>query len=113
MPKDQWRWRLLIRTPEFVAAKELAAAAAKLIAKGKPAEVNQVKLETIDEGRCVQMLHIGPYDREGDTVAGMGAFAGEHGLKFAGPHHEIYISDPRRVAPEKLKTILRLPVAPA
>jgi hypothetical protein len=58
------------------------------------------------------MLHVGPYEREGDTVAVMGAFAGQHGLKFAGPHHEIYISDPRRMAPEKLKTILRLPVAP-
>ena len=95
-----------------MAAPELAEAAAKLIAKGKPADVKQVKLATIDEGRCVQMLHVGPYEREGDTVAVMGAFAGQHGLKFAGPHHEIYISDPRRMAPEKLKTILRLPVAP-
>jgi len=110
IPKDQWRWQLMIRTPEFVAAPELAEAAAKLIAKGKPADVKQVKLATIDEGRCVQMLHVGPYEREGDTVAVMGAFAGQHGLKFAGPHHEIYISDPRRMAPEKLKTILRQPM---
>ena len=113
IPPDEWPWRLLIRTPEFVADTELTEAAAKLIAKGKPAEVKQVKLETIDEGRCVQMLNVGPYEREGDSVAVMCAFAGRHGLKFAGPHHEIYISDPRRVAPAKLKTILRLPVAPA
>ena len=110
IPKDQWRWQLMIRTPEFVAETEVAEAAAKLIAKGKPADVKQVKLETIDEGRCVQMLHVGPYEREGDTVAVMGAFAGQHGLKFAGPHHEIYISDPRRMAPEKLKTVLRQPM---
>lgn len=108
--KDQWRWKLMIRTPEFVKPAELEQAVAVLRKRGKPAEVAEVRLETITEGRCVQMLHVGPYDREGDTAAVMEAFAGSKGLQFHGRHHDIYISDPRRVAPERLKTILRHPV---
>jgi hypothetical protein len=65
------------------------------------------------EGRCVQMLHVGPYEREGETVAQMQAFAESQGFKLEGLHHEIYLSDPRRVAPERLKTILRHPVTKA
>ena len=67
-------------------------------------------LQTVGEGRCVQMLHVGPYEKEHETIAIMQAFAEEQGLAFHGLHHEIYLSDPRRVAPEKLKTILRRPV---
>jgi len=113
LPPDQWRWRLLIRTPEFVRPQELEQAAATLLKKGKPNEVKEVKLEPLNEGLCVQMLHVGPYDREPESVALMKAFAAEQGLELRGPHHEIYISDPRRVAPERLKTILRVPVVKA
>jgi hypothetical protein len=108
-PKAKWRWQLLIRTPEFVAPEELAQAVAALRKRGKEGDAALVTLETIDEGRCVQMLHVGPYDREGETVALMAQFAKTQGMALVGPHHEIYISDPRRVAPEKLKTILRVP----
>ena len=111
-PKEQWRWQLLIRTPEFVTAEELARALAALRKRGKEADAAMVHLETIAEGRCVQMLHVGPYEKEGDTVAAMAQFVAGQGLRCAGPHHEIYLSDPRRVAPGKLKTILRLPVIP-
>jgi hypothetical protein len=110
VPKDQWRWRLLIRTPEFVTAGELARAVEVLKKKGKTEPVEAVRLESLAEGRCVQMLHIGPYDREDETLAVMKAHAEKHGLKFQGRHHEIYLSDPRRIPPEKLKTILRHPV---
>jgi hypothetical protein len=109
-PREQWRWRLLIRTPDFVTHAELANAAGTLRKKGKAPEASEVKLETVTEGRCVQMLHVGPYDREGDTMAVMTAFAGSKGLTLHGLHREIYISDPRRVPAEKLKTILRQPV---
>ncbi len=109
-PKDQWNWRLMIRTPPFVRQKELADAACKLIEKGKAPGADQVKLEFITEGLCVQMLHIGPYDEERRSIAVMSAFAEQQGLAFHGRHHEIYLSDPRRIAPQKLKTILRLPV---
>lgn len=68
------------------------------------------KLEGLDEGQCVQMLHLGPFDAERETIAVMRAFMDEEGLTRRGLHHEIYLSDPRRVAPERLRTILRLPV---
>jgi hypothetical protein len=90
----------MIRTPEFVKKEELKAAVATLLKRGKGAEVEEVKLETLEEGRCVQMLHVGPYDREPESIALMKAFAGDQGFKFHGQHHEIYLSDPRRVPPK-------------
>jgi hypothetical protein len=110
VPRDQWRWKLLIRTPDFVTKTDLAKATAALLKSGKPAEVKDVRLETIKEGRCVQMLHVGPYERERETVAKMRLLAEEKGLLLSGPLHEIYLSDPRRVPPERMKTILRQPV---
>jgi hypothetical protein len=110
---EKWRWQMLIRTPEFVTQADLDAAVAVLRKRGKEGDTALVRLETIDEGRCVQMLHAGPYDRETETVEAMRAFAATRALRLTGPHHEIYISDPRRIAPEKLKTILRLPAVPA
>jgi hypothetical protein len=109
-PKAQWRWKLLIRTPDFITQDDCKKAVAILLKRGKPREVEEVKLETIGEGQCAQMLHVGTYDREGETIAVMRAFAESEGVKFDGPHHEIYLSDPRRVPPEKLRTILREPV---
>ena len=90
--------------------KDLAAARAALLKKGKGPAVERVRLETIEEGRCVQILHVGPYDDEPSTIARMQAFARSRGMAPAGLHHEIYLNDPRRVAPERLKTILRQPV---
>ena len=112
IPKAQWRWKLLIRTPDFIQAKDLQAAVATLLKRGKSREVEEVKLERIDEGQCVQMLHVGPYEREHESLALMHNLALAHGLKLSGPHHEIYLSDPRRVPPERLKTILRQPARP-
>lgn len=110
VPPGQWRWRLMIRTPDFVEDGELDSAAEKLESKGKGLHAGDVKLETVGEGRCVQMLHVGPYDREPETLEVMERFAAGEGLAFHGFHHEIYLSDPRRVPPERLKTILRRPV---
>lgn len=110
VPKDQWRWKLLIRTPSFIQRRQLASTRDTLLAKGKPAEVREVKLETIHEGRCVQMLHVGPYEAEAGAISAMQAFAAEQGMRFHGLHHEIYLSDPRRVSPDRLRTILRHPV---
>ena len=105
-----WHWKLMIRVPEFIARKELKEAITSLLNKGKDAAVGRVKLETLKEGRCVQVLHVGPYTDEAETIALMKDFATEQGLTFSGLHHEIYLSDPRRVAPERLRTILRQPV---
>jgi hypothetical protein len=112
-PPEQFRWRLLIRTPEFSQPADLKQAVAALRKKGKAPEASPVKLETIREGRCVQMLHVGPYDQECGTLSVMKAFVESQGLQLACPRHEIYLTDPRRVPPERLKTILRLPVARA
>jgi hypothetical protein len=106
--RDKWRWKLLIRVPDFIGVRDLKETAARLKEKGKGDLPVEVRLETVKEGRCVQVLHTGPYAAEPATVARMEAFAGSKGLAFAGPHHEIYLSDPRRVAPEKLRTILRM-----
>lgn len=110
IPKEQWKWKLMIRTPEFITEADRKQALVALLKKGKSREVEEVKLEMIDEGRCVQMLHVGPYEKECETIALMRSFAESNGFKLAGPHNEIYLSDPRRVPPERLKTILRVPV---
>jgi len=109
-PPETWNWKLLIRTPDFVTPDELERAAATLIEKGKTEQTRQVRLEQLAEGPCVQMLHVGPYENEGHTFRQMEAFARDQGFAFHGKPHEIYLSDPRRVAPEKLKTIVRHPV---
>lgn len=106
-----WTWQLLIRVPEFITKKHLAEAVARLLERKKDEVVSQVTLETLDEGKCVQVLHVGPYTAEQTTIARMRAFAKQHGLSFKGRHHEIYLSDPRRIEAEKLRTILRQPVA--
>lgn len=108
--RGTWRWKLLIRVPDFVAAKCVTMAARMLREKGKGKDVSTVKLERIAEGRCVQMLHVGPYMAEGPTMDAMLAHAEANGLTFTGRHHEIYLSDPRRVPPGRLRTILRHPV---
>ena len=113
IPMDKWQWKLLIRTPDFINETDRQQAVATLLKKRKSCDVEEVKLETINEGQCVQMLHIGPYDREHETIALMRAFAEQKALKLVGPHHEIYLSDPRRTPPERLKTILREPVKKA
>ena len=92
---------------------ELKRAAKTLREKGKAPEADKVKLETIFEGPCVQMLHVGPYDRECETISQMLQFAEQEGYRRHGCHHEIYLSDPRRVPPDRLKTILRMSVRKA
>ena len=110
LPPEEWRWKLLMRVPDFVGGDELKKAVTVLLEKGKEPEVEQVELENMTEGECVQMLYVGPYDKESETIEQMRAFAETEGMEFSGRHHEIYLSDPRRVPPERLKTILRMPV---
>jgi len=113
LPPDEWRWNLLIRTPDFIGAADLRQAVTALVKRGKGEEAARVRLKSLTEGLCVQMLHVGPYDKECETIAVMRAFAEKQGLALSGRHHEIYLSDPRRVPPARLKTILRHPVRPA
>jgi len=110
-PSTVWSWDLMIRVPPFVTEREVGATIDGLIAKGKPADVRSVRLVDLKEGECVQMLHVGPYTAEQPTLAKMKEFADLAGRTISGRHHEIYLSDPRRVKPDKLRTILRQPVA--
>lgn len=95
LPRDQWNRKLMIRTPGFIKQKDLDKAVAAMKQKGKPPVV-EVELETIDEGGCIQMLHVGPYGDEPRTINEMMKFAASDGLSMKGPHHELYLSDPPR-----------------
>jgi hypothetical protein len=106
----EWQWRLLIRVPEFITQNEVNAAIKSVLEKGKPALAAEVKLEELSEGRCVQILHVGPYPEEKTSIEKMNALAQRNGVHLRGPHHEIYLSDPNRVPPQRLRTILRCPV---
>lgn len=112
--KSQWDWTMMIMTPEWNTA-EMFASAVEQVRKGKnPLFLDKVRLERYTEGMSVQIMHIGSYDDEGPTLAKMHSeFIPENGFIENGKHHEIYLSDPRKVSPEKLKTILRQPVKSA
>lgn len=111
VPKTDWNWRLSIRTPSRVEAPELARAAAALLDKGKTARVKDVHLHACPAHTRGQMLHVGPYEREGETFDRITAFLASEGQAPGEPCREIYLNDPRRTDPEKLKTILCLPMA--
>ncbi len=117
--KDSWKWRMMIRQPAWVTDTDLADVRAGVNvknAKKKDAptdkdHIDRVELPRFGEGRCIQVLHVGRYEDEGPILADMHQrFIPENGLKMRGLHHEIYLSDPRRIVADKLKTILRQPV---
>ena len=110
LPPEAWEWRLMIRMPDFIKPADLRVATEKLREKGKCPDVEELEFVDLAEGKCVQMLHVGPYTEEAETIQQMLAFAADEGLAPRGDHHEIYLSDPRRVEPARLKTILRQPV---
>ena len=108
--RDDWLWRLMIAQPDMVTAGDFKEALAQLREKKDPPGLEKAKLKSFTEGKAVQIMYIGPYSGEGPTIEMLHAFAGENGFKLSGKHHEIYMGDPRRSAPEKLKTIIRQPV---
>jgi hypothetical protein len=114
--KDAWSWTMLIAQPDWIDETLVAEAVAAVRAKGDrptPA-LDGLQLRELREGRSVQILHVGSYDDETPTLARLHhEWMPQHGLTFNGDHHEIYLSDARRTAPEKLRTILRQPVRSA
>jgi hypothetical protein len=105
---------MMIAQPEWVTREMVDEARAQAGAGKDLPGLPRLRLEAYHEGLSVQIMHVGPYDDEGPTIARMhGEFMPARGLVPAGKHHEIYLSDPRRVAPERLKTILRQPVREA
>jgi hypothetical protein len=111
--KSDWQWTMLILQSEHV-TPELTedARQAAVRKKGLPG-IDRVRLERYTEGRAAQVVHRGPYSAEGPTIEGLHRFIAGQGLVLRGKHHEIYLGDPARTAPEKLRTIIRQPVAPA
>lgn len=109
--KDEaWKWTLMVMQPKHITTKMYQEAVQQLKEKkGNPA-LERLRFESFHEGLCLQMMHIGPYSEEPRTVEKMRAFAQENGYVFRGKHHEIYLGDPRRSKPEKLRTVLRHPV---
>lgn len=109
--KDNWWYRLMILQPELLSEALLEEALAQIRKKkGDAPALSRVRLETFTEGLCVQVLHLGPYASEPATVARLEEFAQANGLQMSGRHHEIYLGNPLRAEPEKLRTILRHPV---
>src|SRR5690606_27165315 len=110
--KSSWRWTLLLLQPERIDAAFVEQARDAVRAKKAPPRLDGIRFESLDGGLCVQTLHVGSFDEEGPVLARMhNEFIPVNGLRMTGRHHEIYLSDPRRAAPEKLRTILRQPVA--
>ncbi|WP_067175966.1 GyrI-like domain-containing protein [Microtetraspora niveoalba] len=111
--RDQWRWTMMIMQPPQADGAMFDAAVATARKKKPSAPIDRVRLETLHEGWCGQILHVGPYSTEAATVGRLHAFLEEGGHAINGRHHEIYLSMPGRTAPEKMKTIIRYPVTPA
>lgn len=111
--KEDFEWISMIRLPDFVTQKDFEWAKQEA-ARKKNLDVSSAQFMTYEEGLCVQCMHVGSYDSEPATIAAMDEFARKEGyvpdLSARRPHHEIYLSDPRRTAPERLKTIIRHPI---
>lgn len=112
VPLDRWRWRLRMPVPEFVGEADVEAAKTAAMERRPLEAIREVELRRLPGGTCVQTLHVGPYETEPETGARMDEFMEAQGLTRApdAVHHEIYLSDPRRAAPETLRTILRVGV---
>jgi hypothetical protein len=110
--KSRWHWTLMMMVPDWITPEMFAEAVSAVAAGDAPTGLHEVRLETLEEGRCVQTLHVGSYDDEAETLHRMHyEFIPAQGLTMRDRHHEIYLSDARRVEPAKLRTILRQPVA--
>lgn len=111
--RDNWLWTTMIFQPPHVAQEHVEASAEQLRAKKNPPALSKLRFESYDEGSSVQIMYVGPYDQEGPAVEKIHSFIRESGHRPHMKHHEIYLSDPRRTAPEKLKTIIRQPMTEA
>ncbi|NGM14311.1 GyrI-like domain-containing protein [Verrucosispora sioxanthis] len=109
--KSLWNWTLLLMVPDWIDRAMFDAAIGQAGAKNKPVRLDDIRLEPLSEGRCVQTLHVGSFDDEAAVLADLhDEFIPAQGLRMTGRHHEIYLSDFRRVAPDRRRTILRQPV---
>jgi hypothetical protein len=111
---EGWKWTLMMLQPDFITTEMFQEAISQIRRKkGDQPGLSKLRLENFAEGLSMQIMHIGPYSEEPATIAKMDAFARENGYQKRAKHHEIYLGDPRRAAPEKLKTVLRYPIVVA
>jgi hypothetical protein len=96
--------------PDHITAEFVEDAREELAARKDPPALDRIRFERFDEGLSAQIMHVGPYSEEAPTIERLHAFVRENGYELRGKHHEIYLGDPRRTAPERLKTVLRHPV---
>ncbi|MEE6295260.1 GyrI-like domain-containing protein [Georgenia wangjunii] len=112
--KSRWDWTIMIMVPDWVDDAMVETAVEGAGAKDRPERLDDLRLGALSEGLCAQTLHVGTFDAEAEVLARMHAgFIPDNGLRMSGTHHEIYLSDFRKVAPEKQRTILRQPVSAA
>ena len=109
-PRADWHWQIMIRMPEFVTKSKVEEAIQEVIAKKHLSLVAEIEFKEISEGKSVQALHTGSYEEEASTISKIMGFMEQNNLQMNGYHHEIYLSDPRKTAEEKLRTILRYAV---
>jgi hypothetical protein len=107
--RDEWCWTMMIMQPDCVTRAHVKQAMADVAKKKDLASLAQIRFESFREGKCAQVTHIGPYSAEAPNIERLHAFVTESGHKLVGKHHEIYLGDPRRTKPEKLRTVLRQP----
>ncbi len=108
--KENWKWTLMIMQPEYIIKELVEKATEQVKQKKNPVALAQVRFESFDEGKAAQIMHIGPFSEEGPTIQKVHTFIEENESRLTGKHHEIYLSDIRKAAPEKWKTIIRQPM---
>jgi len=108
--KSEWKWTLMIMQPEYITNDLVTEACGQVQKKKNPAALSKIRFESFLEGQAAQTMHIGPFSEEGPTIKRVHDFISEQGYTLFGKHHEIYLSDIRKAAPEKWKTIIRQPV---
>lgn len=108
--KDNWDWTMLMLQPKFVTAKLVETILPEVAKKKDLPALPRIRFEAYAEGLAAQIMHLGPYAAEEPTITRLHEFIGQNGYQRRGKHHEIYLSDPRRTAPEKMKTIIRQPL---
>jgi len=110
--KSAWHWTMMIMQPPQVDKVSLASAREQVAKKKDSVAMPKVRLETLEEGLAAQILYLGPYADEAPTIQRLHDYIEEQGCERFGKHHEVYLSDPRRTAPERLKTVIRQPMRP-
>ncbi len=107
--KDDWKWKAMIMQPNFVNAEDVKAAIEQVKKKKNLPAITKIRFESFNEGKAAQIMHIGPYSAEGANIAKIHDFIQNKGYSLGGKHHDIYLNNPGKTAPEKLKTIMRQP----